>query len=255
MQTNNKPVTNPELVKAIKIMQEQKTINAQNAMIDELLNARLLAPVSVENTSDSVGEDVVLKENTSVKIFVLENANKQKFLPAFTDWYELTKWKNNEDPKTLIINFDTYAKMLLEGDGECEGFVIDPFGVNLLFTKEIMERIKQVSDARKKDNQLPTGEGIHLGLPKIYPTDLMDTVKEVLQKHDSVEEAYIQMMVKNEEQTFLIVVKHQELEGDLFQEIGSAARPYLKEIGLNVVSMDTAFGKESTKDIAPFYKK
>ena len=62
---------------------------------------------------------------------------------AFTDWTELKRWRDEENQQTFAMNFDDYAGMLLRKDAQGNispalGFVINPFGGNIVVTREMV---------------------------------------------------------------------------------------------------------------------
>ena len=60
----------------------------------------------------------------------------------FTDWSELKKWKDEEGQQTFAVSFKDYADMLFRKDAKgnvspAGGFVINPYGGNIVVTKEL----------------------------------------------------------------------------------------------------------------------
>ena len=74
---------------------------------------------------------------------MLSTEDGRKFFMAFTDWMELKKWKDEENQQTFAMSFDDYAGMLLRKDAQGNsspalGFVINPFGGNIVVTREMV---------------------------------------------------------------------------------------------------------------------
>ena len=56
---------------------------------------------------------------------------------------ELKRWRDEENQQTFAMNFDDYAGMLLRKDAQGNispalGFVINPFGGNIVVTREMV---------------------------------------------------------------------------------------------------------------------
>ena len=52
----------------------------------------------------------------------VSNKDGVKFFPAFTDWLEFLKWKNDPDADTMVITFDQYCGILLEAGCRCQRY-------------------------------------------------------------------------------------------------------------------------------------
>ena len=92
----------------------------------------------------------------------VSNKDGVKFFPAFTDWLEFLKWKNDPDADTMVITFDQYCGILLKQGVDVSGIVINPAETNIVIRKEKMAEMKGVSpeaeqpqEAPKKNNILP----------------------------------------------------------------------------------------------------
>jgi hypothetical protein len=148
----NTPVTNPGLVLAIKEMQCNDTKEMQNQMINEVMKAHFISPVNISpvpGPTDDAGK-VVLKEETTISFNMIVNPDNQQFFLAFTDWDELGKWGKSENQQTLITTFDDYAAMVLDEKGNSAGFVINPYGGNVVFNKDMVRALRDEKERRAK---------------------------------------------------------------------------------------------------------
>lgn len=144
----NKPITNPTLISAIQRMNQEKTRESHEAVLDELiLNSKFLSPVTFtpSPTVDDSG-NTVLKEDTQIQFQLLSNQEEQPFFPAFTDWEELRKLCGPVNQQTLVLTFDDYAGMVLR-DNRAAGLVINPFGMALSFERPMLEHLVQRKEA------------------------------------------------------------------------------------------------------------
>ena len=88
----------------------------------------------------------------------VSNKDGSKFFPAFTDWLEFLKWKNDPEADTMVITFDQYCGILLKQGVDINGIVINPSETNIVIRKEKMAEMKGVSvptDAPKNHRIMP----------------------------------------------------------------------------------------------------
>lgn len=257
----NKPVTNPSLVESLKNMNESNVKEKQDIVIDEVMKAHFITPVTISPSPLSSGDnnEVVLKENTTINFNIIENTNNQKFFLAFTDWDELRKWHNNETQQTLIITFDDLAAMILDEKGDSDGFVINPFGHNLIFNKSMILYLKNEKERRKNggvvEHIVEKDTPVQLGQPRVYPIEMINAISDFLKKQKNVKAAYLQLMIKEGEQSYLVVV---DFEGDrrkLFDGIGSVAMKHLNGMYIDLIPFDSEFGRKACSNVEPFYTR
>lgn len=252
MTDQNKPVENPELVKAIYSMFENNTSIMQSKMIDEVMRAKFINPIVINKDAPETGG------SEAIDFHMLENAANQKFFMAFTDWQELEKWKKNKGQQTAILTFDEYAKMVLDEKSVSEGFVINPFSENLIFNKQLIASLNEQKKAMlsgisqsttQKDTQ------ILIGKPEVFPQEMADAISGYLKTVSNVKAAYLRIMVKEKVPSYLIVVDSIGEPGEVVRGIADAANPYLKEMQIALFPLESDLGKTATANVEPFYKK
>ena len=140
----NKPVSNPMMVGSIELLKAEDTPEHRQMFLDELQKAKFLAPVVIDPVPqpDEKGQ-VKIARDSKVQFPMLSTEDGRKFFMAFTDWTELKKWRDEENQQTFAMNFDDYAGMLLRKDAQGNispalGFVINPFGGNIVVTREMV---------------------------------------------------------------------------------------------------------------------
>ena len=140
----NKPVSNPMMVGSIELLKAEDTPEHRQMFLDELQKAKFLAPVVIDPVPqpDEKGQ-VKIARDAKVQFPMLSTEDGRKFFMAFTDWTELKKWRDEENQQTFAMNFDDYAGMLLRKDAQGNispalGFVINPFGGNIVVTREMV---------------------------------------------------------------------------------------------------------------------
>ncbi len=257
----NKPVTNPSVVLAIKNMQENNTSFNQAQFIAEVMKAHFISPVSIfplPEPSDAEGK-VVLKEKTTINFNIIENTANQKFFMAFTDWEELSKWHKSENQQTLIMTFDDYAAMVLDENGNSDGFVINPFGGNIIFSKDMIKDLKLEKDRRENGGVVPQviskDTSVKIGEPSIYPYEMVKAISGYLKQNKNVQAAYLKLMLKEGEESYLVIVDFTGDRRQLFDGIAKVAIPHLKNMFIDMVPFDSDFGKNAANNTQPFYKR
>lgn len=140
----NKPVSNPMMVGSIELLKAEDTPEHRQMFLDELQKAKFLSPVVIDPVPvpDENGR-VIIARDAKVQFPMLSTEDGRKFFMAFTDWTELKRWRDEENQQTFAMNFDDYAGMLLRKDAQGNispalGFVINPFGGNIVVTREMV---------------------------------------------------------------------------------------------------------------------
>ncbi|WP_066717669.1 enhanced serine sensitivity protein SseB [Clostridium sp. Marseille-P299] len=238
---------NQDLLNAIKIMRKRGTDESISQMIDEVMKAQFLMPAFVTKSGDDAGYNAI-DDKTEVNYRYIKDKNGDKYCLAFTDWSELRKWNNGDNQEAVLSTFDNYAELVLNDEFGFKGFVINPYGENLIFKKELVASLKQQKQERMNAK-------IYLGEPKEQPTELLTAISDYLKELPNVNAAYYRLMLQGNVQSHLIVV---DLTGDMdetFDKIADKAFPFLNDKLFKLTTIDTNLGKDAIKDLDPFYKK
>lgn len=252
----NKPVTNPDLIAVMEKLKTEVGNESQAEFIKELEKAHFLAPVNITpppEGGDETGK-TVLKQETLIQFQMITDNDGKSFFLVFTDWFELKKWQDKPNQQTLIITFDDVCAMVLKDTDKSSGFVINPFGQNILLRKPHIRMIKGQASAQKHTVERDTK--VMIGEPKEYPRDLTDALKNHLKTVKEVKKAYLMLMVKDNEQSFLIVVDFRGDHKSTFDGIAAAAAPHLKQGQfIDMVPANESFGQSAIKGKKPFYTR
>lgn len=243
-------VDNKKLIELIDKLKEEKSMEVQNQVISEVLKSRFLCPVILESAPKGGGK-VDINKDTKIQFSVIKTNDGKNFLIAFTSDSEVHKWQKEKVQQSIIYTFEDYA-MIATNNDNIEGFVIDPKGCNIAFTKDMIKEIKQNITREgvvEKDTQ------IEIGNPKDYPQELVNKLKDLFLNMQDVKKAYLQLMTKNDEIGYLIVIYADGKEKELFNTIASAAIPFLNGMPLNMVESDSELAKTVEEKFEPFYTK
>lgn len=136
-----KPVRNDELVESIKNAKQDASQENTVKMLNQVVRAKLLAPISLDKAPVMEGEDgqVVLEKDTTVSFELIKAQNGDLYYPVFTDGEELRKCSTEKNQHSMIVNFEDLANIILNQGKAVRGFVINPMGQNICFTSEMIE--------------------------------------------------------------------------------------------------------------------
>lgn len=258
----NKPVANPDLIKAVDAMKLDGSPENLDRFINEVMRAHFLSPVTISPMPEfDDNGDATLTEGTTVSFHLIEDGSGNPYFPAFSSWEELRKWNEAENMKTMISTFDDFESMVLDKSGESGGFVIDPFGANLPFSYEMIDSLKKQKDLLREQEttaqEADPNAKILLGKPNVHPEDLVRAISNYFKTQKSIEKAYLlEMVVENtEESSYLLVIDMEGEHDEIRSGIAEAAEPHLDGMPLNMVPYDTDLGKNASERTEPFYKR
>ena len=119
----------------------------ESKMLEEVLKAKFLLPIKLENDNigiDGNGANVVEKGN-KVNFTVIKDKNGLRWLPAFTDWYELDKAFDRGKLRSSICSFED----ILTISENLEGIVINCNGLALRIDENNRKIIVEFMEKRK----------------------------------------------------------------------------------------------------------
>lgn len=249
----NEPVTNPTLINAIEAIQKEVNQSTRDDFLNAVKEAKFLSPVSMDPPPPP-GDDgkTTLQADTKISFISLTDANGDSYLPVYTDWPALKQWRDIPDEKTLILSYEDVKEMIVNNAGS-SGFVINPFSQNVPVSKNIMEAL-DAGPVRpwtvKKDTQ------VRIGQPANDPIAIKEAISAYLKDVEDVRSAYLVLMEKEEELSFLIVVDFAGDRQTIFSGIASVAVPLLREGELiDMVPADSDLGRSVVRDFLPFYEQ
>ncbi len=138
------PIRNDSLLESIHKAKQDSSQENTVKMLNEVVKAKLLAPVSLDREPEASGEDgqVVLEKDTTISFEMIEMIKAQNgdlYYPVFTHGEELRKCSADSNQHSMIVNFEDLANMILSQSKVVRGFVINPMGENICFTSEMID--------------------------------------------------------------------------------------------------------------------
>ena len=228
-----------------------------NDLIYEIVfNTGFLSPVNLSKPPvyDASGE-LILAPDTEFIFTMLDNGKGERFFPLFTESEELAKWEQSEAPYTIQMDFDRYASML-ERNISHAGIVINPFSDNLLVNRQIVAKWYEKKQIMQKGHAqhiiTPDSEYAFFTLDP-YPTQMADKLRETAKNMSGVKKLWLRGVTLNGSDDFLLIVDFSGDRLSLFSELGNAAKPFLEEKSIHIISLDEGFGKRATENETPIY--
>lgn len=137
----NQKVSNPMLVGAISLLKAEDTPEHRIVMEDEIYKATFLAPVQIDpEPQKTEAGGILVKAGSKIQIPALIAPNGARFYMAFTDRTEYLKAEQKEGYYEAAFTYGDYMKLLFQNDPQNNyaGFVINPYGGNIILPKEIV---------------------------------------------------------------------------------------------------------------------
>lgn len=145
-----KPIRNDSLLASIKLTKEEASQENTVKLLNEVVRAKLLAPITLDRDPVIEGEDgqVVLEKDTTISFELIKANNGDLYYPVFTHGEELRKCSQEKNQHSMIVSFEDLANMILGQSKTVRGFVINPMGDNICFTADMIEGM--ISEMKKE---------------------------------------------------------------------------------------------------------
>ena len=249
-----------ELIAKVKSASKEEFMPIMNDIAQEIaMNAKFISPVRFSQ-EPVLNEDGTarLPEGTTISFAQLTNEKGQRFYPVFTSADEMMKWDQMKEqkPQTLTLGFDDYASMVLDRNGG-EGFVINPFSDNLMIAREAVERWRKKKQLQTKghiEQRLSPDTKLDITEPKQLPIALVNALTTAAKKDSSVKALWLLHMEHDGSKSHLLVVEHDGERDKVYSALGSAAKPFIGDLDLSIISAADSLGRDVTKDRAPIYR-
>ncbi len=146
-------IKNPNLVAAMAEFKQQQNVENEKAMLEAIQEASFIAPIALRSALDEVEPDESGQRQVQASLMAVSNKNGTKLFPAFTDWLEFLKWKNDPEAETMVITFDQYCSILLKQGVDLRGIVINPAEANIVVQREKMAEMKGIELPKADPNR------------------------------------------------------------------------------------------------------
>ncbi len=257
-----KPVTNPELLEALKALHQENTPANQGRVLELVLNRSVfLSPVVV---TPAPQQNASGPKQASIQFQLITTKDGRPFFPAFTDADELRKFCGQKPQQTMALRFDNYVSLVRRNERAC-GFVINPMGLSLTLDRKSVENLarqKQAMAQRAQNQPAFTQETIEkdtqvmVGDPDQVPQAMLDAVREMARQRADIRTLWLRQMIRPDgTPSLIIVVDHTGVQNEVFEAIAQAARPHFGDLPVDMIPYGTSFARAATEDAEPFFHR
>jgi len=192
------------------------------------------------------GKELNIAKDSRISFPILENKDGKKYYPFFTDWNEYRKFDKDMQYTVMAAEFKDMENFVDKADG----IVINPFGSNIIINYDMLSTITEASKELKKETSK-----ISVGDPKEYPLQMVRKISETLWDKDFIKAAYLKLMLKNREESYLVALegKLPEKPQDLYNEIAGNALESANNMPIDFIDYSSDFAQKVFKDSEPFY--
>lgn len=128
----------------------------ENDDVIDIFNAAISTKFYIPiNTDSSVsvniteGKEDTIRDFKKMSLPCLKYENGVSYLPVFTDGEEYVKYADGRETyRPCIISFDALAT-LIDSEQSFDGFILDPLGNSLPFTRNTLDLIHQLIEGSK----------------------------------------------------------------------------------------------------------
>lgn len=247
-------IQNPRLVEALHALRENETQRSINDMLNEMMEARFLSPIDPLDTADHAFDGMsALEQDQPLRFFTLQMDDDEHYLMAFTDQEELFRWRKEEGIQCVVMTFDDFASVILHKENTLAGFVINPFDQNIPIPKDFVASLKQKKEAMVAHSKMKSGDHIMIAEPEETPQAMLDAVVRYLQTIEDVYAAYVRLLKREDEVSWLLIIDHDHDRDELFKGVVRVAKEYVVDREVNIMSR-SSLEEDALDGVAPFYK-
>ena len=118
-----------------------------------MIKAKYLTPAVITPSPerDEKGRPRLTPEN-KIQFPMVKAPDGRSFYMAFTDSIEFRKWKQEEE-NLFALAFPEYAGLILRKGNPAAGVVINPFGSNVMITREMIVSLAAAGMKRREEAQ------------------------------------------------------------------------------------------------------
>jgi|SRR5659263_328385 len=267
--TNNL-VDNKSLIEQMKFLKNRNSITGSNAFINALLSARFLLPAQISCPQSQVSrppegyeaeniQSIVIRKDTVMAFPSYSDNSNNHYMMVFTDWDELRQWPAFQpDQQTVVHTYMEICKMFEDQQDMYSGFVINPFGRNLVITRKTISKIRsRLQEAAGVPSRPPKRDDrIFLADPKIFPLDMAVALRSFMRSRSDVMSAYLLLMIREGKQSYLVVIDCSGNYNELFGILHDLSVKYLKKgQSFDFILAASSLGQQAINGRKPFFTK
>lgn len=196
---------------------------------------------------------------TKLEYALIEDGKGTKFYPCFTSMSEYQKWTQmaQQKPDIKVVGFDSYAHMVVDNNGAA-GFVINPFGANLIVPKEACADWRTKKQHRLygyAETRLDENAQIEFSDYEKMPEKLANALVSAAKADGRINALWLRSMTAGGVPSNGVIC---EFSGDreaASKALGEAAKPFMGGLDLNIFNAADPIGKRATEGAEPIFRK
>ena len=269
---NQKPITNPELVEALKALHQENTPQNQGKVLGLVVErAVFLTPAVVTPAPQQPGQADSARKQATIQFQLITTKDGRPFFPAFTDMEELRKFTGERKIQSVVLRFDDYVALVERNEKAC-GFVVNPMGLSLTLDRKTVANLavkkKEVNELRRKRQEeqkqqaaysqetIEKDTQVMVGDPDEVPQAMLDAVAQMAQGREDIRTLWLRQMIRPDgTPSLIIVVDHTGAQAEVFEAVAEAARPHFGRLPVDMIPYGTSFAEAATEGVAPFFRR
>ncbi len=264
---NQKPITNPELVEALKALHQENTPQNQGKVLGLVVErAVFLTPAVVTPAPQQPGQADSARKQATIQFQLITTKDGRPFFPAFTDADELRKFAGQKPVQSVVLRFDDYVSLIQRNEKAC-GFVVNPLGLSLTLDRKTVESLaakkKEVAQLRQQRQQAAYSQEtiekdaqVMVGDPDEVPQAMLDAVAQMAQGREDIRTLWLRQMIRPDgTPSLIIVVDHTGAQAEVFEAVAEAARPHFGRLPVDMIPYGTSFAEAATEGVEPFFRR
>ena len=247
-QKPTQPITNPELVEALKALHQENTPQNQGKVLGLVVEqAVFLSPAVVTPAPQQPPQANPAQKQATIQFQLITTKDGRPFFPAFTDVDELRKFAGQKPVQSVMLRFDDYVSLIQRNEKAC-GFVVNPLGLSLTLDRKTVESL-----AAKKKEVAPQ---VMVGDPDEVPQAMLDAVAQMAQGREDIRSLWLRQMIRPDgTPSLIIVVDHTGTQAEVFEAVAEAARPHFGRLPVDMIPYGTSFAEAATDGVEPFFRR
>ena len=268
---NQKPITNPELVEALKALHQENTPQNQGKVLGLVVEqAVFLSPAVVTPAPQQPSQANPAQKQATIQFQLITTKDGRPFFPAFTDVDELRKFAGQKPVQSVMLRFDDYVSLIQRNEKAC-GFVVNPLGLSLTLDRKTVESLaakkKEVAQLRQQQRQqqqqaaysqetIEKDAQVMVGDPDEVPQAMLDAVSQMAQGRQDIRTLWLRQMIRPDgTPSLIIVVDHTGTQAEVFEAVAEAARPHFGRFPVDMIPYGTSFAEAATDGVEPFFRR
>ncbi|NLC96572.1 MAG: enhanced serine sensitivity protein SseB [Erysipelotrichaceae bacterium] len=249
--SKNKPIENSSLIEAINNLKLNPNKISENMFFSELKKAKFIIPVKF-NKQPTVDDNnnYVFDKDVSINLILIKDLKDTYYYPAFLDYGSFKTWNKNVELSNIITDYQGYHQFLNSESNKAKGVAIDPFGLNIICSKELIDDLVDGNMNKINIDDKPI-----ISNPKIYPTSMVNALYDYLKENKNVNKVFLKTLVYPDNMKFLIIVD-KDCDDSIFINLREIAFPFSKGVELVFINIneEMAINAIKERDI-PFFER